>query len=388
MSQIITSILDNDLYKISMGQAVHHQYPNAIGKYVFTCRNKGVKLGFLAPLVTEQIEAMKILSLSQREECFLRQQLGFLTEDYLEYFRDYRFRPNQVNVENVNGDLSIEIDGLWFETIFWEVPILAIVNELYFRETTEITSIQGKGRANLTDKIALIRQYPRFVFAEFGTRRRYSKDWQQYVLEELKAHLPQLVGTSNIKFAMDFDIKPIGTQAHEWFMAHLGLVDNIEQAQKRALHVWLQEYDNCLGTALTDTFTTAAFFRDFGNVLANEFSGVRHDSGDAIEFGHNVINHYKNLGIDPRTKTIIFSDGLNVPSAIRIYKEFTGLIGVSFGIGTNLSNDLGATPLNIVIKLMELNGTPLVKLSDNAGKTMGDEEMVQKVKEAYKVRNR
>jgi nicotinate phosphoribosyltransferase len=180
-------------------------------------------------------------------------------------------------------------------------------------------------------------------------------------------------------------LKAIGTVAHEWFSAHLALVDNLRTAQKRAMHVWQQEYGTDLGTMLSDTFTTKAFFRDFDVVLASAASGVRHDSGDPIQFGYNVIAHYKKLGIDPRTKLIVFSDSLDIPNTVKIYKEFVGKVGVSFGIGTNLSNDLSSTPLNIVIKLVECNGKPVVKLSDNPTKAIGNPEMIEKVKKAYGV---
>ncbi len=395
MEQIITSILDTDLYKLTMQQCVFHQYPNATAKYVFKCRNKGIKLGFLAPLINEQIKTMANLSLTQNEEFWAREKLPFLTDDYFTYLRNYRFKPEQVNCYaekiSLNGnsknvipdsELIIEIEGPWVETILYEVPILAIVNELYFRETSEFKTIEGRGIQNLKDKMNLIRQYPTLTIAEFGTRRRYSGDWQKYILTELIRNCPQVVGTSNIKLAMDLNIKPIGTMAHEYISAHLALA-HMPVAQKRAMHVWLQEYGTNLGIALTDTFTSDAFLRDFDFVLANTFAGVRHDSGDPVEFGRKFIAHYKKLGIDPRTKTIVFSDGLDVPEAIRIYKEFTGLIGVSFGIGTNLTNDLGVTPLNIVIKLIECNGKNVCKLSDNPGKAMGDVKTVEIVKGIY-----
>jgi nicotinate phosphoribosyltransferase len=246
--------------------------------------------------------------------------------------------------------------------------------------------LRFEGENRLRNKIDIIRQYPRFTLTDFGTRRRYSARWQRYVVETLKQTCPQLVGTSNVKLALDLGIKPIGTVAHEFFSAHLALVDNIVEAQKRALHVWLQEYDNNLGHALTDTFTTDAFFRDFGVVLSNAFQGVRHDSGDPIEFGYKAIAHYKKMGIDPKTKSIVFSDGLDIPKAIEIYKEFAGLIGLGFGVGTNLTNDLGVTPLNIVIKLVECNGRPVVKLSDNPGKAIGDKGTIDKVKKAFGVK--
>jgi nicotinate phosphoribosyltransferase len=386
MEPIIDSILDTDLYKISMGQCVFHQFPNANVEYVFKCRNEGVKLGFLEEQIREQVNAMANIQLTQDEEVYLRNNLSFLSHDYIEYLRNYRFNPSDVVVANIDGELRLRIIGTWVKTILWEVPLLAIINGLYFRETTDFKSIEGNGIRNLKDKMNLIRQYPTLTIAEFGTRRRYSREWQKYVLKELIVNCPQVVGTSNVKLAMELGIKPIGTMAHEYFSALLALVDRLETSQKRALHVWLQEYGTNLGIALTDTFTVDAFLKDFDIVLAREFAGVRHDSGDPIVFGKKIIEHYQELGIDPKTKTIVFSDGLDVPEAIRIYKEFVGKIGVSFGIGTNLTNDLGATPLNIVIKLIECNGHPVVKLSDNPGKAIGDPEMIEKVKEAYRVK--
>lgn len=383
IEMIIKSMLDDDLYKFSMMQAVFHQYPNAEGEYEFKCRNEGVKLGFLEKQVRAEIKNLEKLQLTPAEYNFM-QGLGYFKKDYLDYLSEFRYNAKDCAVCcDDNGDLQIRIIGKWVETILFEVKVLAIVNELYFNHILKNIDSRKTGDFKLDAKIQMLKEYPRLTFAEFGTRRRRSAEWQMHVAKRLHEECPQMVGTSNVYLAMKLGIRPIGTQAHEWFMGHLGLVDNIDQAQKRALHVWLQEYDNELGTALTDTFTTDAFFRDFGIVLANEFSGVRHDSGDPIEFGYKVIEHYKSLGIDPRTKMIIFSDGLDIPKTIEIYKEFTGLIGVSFGIGTNLTNDVGVEALNIVIKLMELNGTPLVKLSDNIGKTMGLDEMVVKVRDAY-----
>lgn len=384
MEPIITSILDDDLYKFTMQQCLYHQHPKAEAEYSFKCRNKDVKLGFLAPFIREHITEMRRLYLSQDEEKYLS-GLSFMKQDYVAYLYDYRYDPSQVCVENVDGDLQIGVFGPWVETILWEVKLLAIVNQLYFEQTSEFKSIEGEGIRRLRDKINLIRQYPTFQFADFGTRRRYSRNWQRYVVEELHKNLPQLVGTSNVKLAMDLGIKAIGTQAHEWVSGNIALVDNIREAQKRALYVWLQEYGTNLGIALTDTFTTKAFFEDFDVTLANAFSGVRQDSGSCFEFGRNMIAHYKKLGIDPRTKTIVFSDGLDVPKAIAIYKEFTGLVGLSFGIGTNLTNSLGPEPLNIVIKLIQCNAKPVAKLSDNVTKAIGDNEVVEQIRKAYKL---
>ena len=384
MKPIIDSILQTDLYKMTMGQCVFHQYQNATVAYTFICRNKGVKLGFLADQIKEQIDSMKDLSLARYEKDYLG-TLSFMSHDYLNHLENFRFNPAQIECIDVKGDLVLNIKGKWFETILWEVPILAIVNQLYFEATSEFKTIEGEGNRRLRDKINLIRQHPRFIFADFGTRRRYSADWQRHVVETFHANCPQLIGTSNVKLAMECGIKPIGTMAHEWPSAHIALVDNIREAQKRAFYVWLQEYGSDLGIALTDTFTTKAFYKDFDRTLANGFSGVRQDSGDAITFGREMINHYKKINIDPRTKSIVFSDGLDVPKAIEIYKEFTGLVGLSFGIGTSITNDLGCDPLNIVIKLVECNGRPVVKISDNITKAIGDKDVINKIKIAYDI---
>ncbi len=386
MNQIITSILDSDLYKFTMQQYVFHQYPNVKVRYKFVCRNKDVKLGFLAAKVQEQVNSMKALALTLEASRFLS-TMNFLRSDYIDFLRGYRFNPDEVIIEGDEGaDLKIEIGGDWKNTILWEVPLLAIVNQLYFEATTDFEKIQSEGKTRLDTKIRQILEFPRFTFTDFGTRRRYSADWQKYILQTFKTYCSQnLVGTSNVQLAMDLGLKAIGTMAHEIFSAGLALVDRYEESQKRTLYTWLQEYNTDLGHALTDTFTTDAFFRDFKYILANSYQGVRHDSGDAIEFGHKVIEHYKKLSIDPRMKSIVFSDGLTIPKALEIYKEFTGLIGLGFGIGTSLTNDLGVDALNIVIKLVECNDQPVCKLSDNITKAIGDEKVIEEVRKAYKI---
>jgi len=385
MKQIINSILDTDTYKLTMQQCVYRQYPSATVHYKFVCRNKDVKLGFLMSKVQQEIDAIRNVRLQSDERDYLS-GIPFLRPDYINFLSGYRFDPdNQVYVgQTFDGDLEITIGGTWAETILWEVPLLAIVNELYFRETAPFTDeLRRVGENRLTEKIELIRQYPRFTLTDFGTRRRYSRKWQEHIVRGLRDCCTQLVGTSNVKLAMDLGVKAVGTVAHEFFSAHLALVDNIAEAQKRALYVWLQEYDTDLGHALTDTFTTKAFFQDFNKTLTNAFQGLRHDSGDPIEFGYKAIEHYKKMGVDPKTKSLVFSDGLDIPKAIQIYKEFTGLIGLGFGVGTNLTNDLGPTPLNIVIKLIECNGKGVAKISDNITKAIGDQDMIARLKTVY-----
>jgi nicotinate phosphoribosyltransferase len=393
MEPIIKSLLNTDLYKLSMLQAYYHQYPTATGRWVFKCRNKNVKLGFLAQDVAIQINMLKDLKLTSDESDYL-ESLGYFKEDFVDWLE----KDFQVDLDNLHisvdseGQLQIEVSGNLTHINILEVYILAIVNELYFRSIVEsqglkLVDLHSEGWRRILQKVNKLEDYPNLKFAEFGTRRRFSAEWQDFVVKELVSKAPQnIVGTSNVHLAMKYGIKPIGTVAHEWTMSHLGLVDNIDQAQSRALHVWQQEYGDQLGIALTDTFTSEAFFRDFQFPVARAYSGVRQDSGDPIEFGEKMIAHYQAIGIDPKRKDIIFSDSLNIDKAIKIWRHFAGRTGVSFGIGTSLSNDLGIPALNIVMKLLECNGTPLVKLSDDIGKAMGDKDMIERVKIAYKIK--
>jgi nicotinate phosphoribosyltransferase len=392
MEPIIKSLLDQDLYKLSMLQAYYHQYPNATGKWVFKCRNKDVKLGFLASEVAQQIGMLKNLKLTGEEAQYLL-SLGYFKNDFVAWLnRDFYVDLDKLIVSvDEDGQLEVSVEGKLTHVNILEVWVLAIVNELYFQKDLEennlkLVDIHSEGWCRLLQKVNQLHDYPNLKFAEFGTRRRYSAEWQDFAVKELVNKCPSnIVGSSNVYLAMKHGIKPIGTVAHEWTMSHLGLVDRIEQAQSRALHVWQQEYGDQLGIALTDTFTTDAFFRDFEFPVARAYAGVRQDSGDPIEFGNKMVAHYESIGIDPRRKDIIFSDSLNIEKAINIWRHFAGRVGVSFGIGTSLSNDVGRKPLNIVMKLLECNGTPLVKLSDDVGKAMGDPKMIDKVKRAYKV---
>lgn len=382
MDQIITSILDNDLYKFTMQQAVFYQYPLTDVEYQFNCRTKDVNLSFLAPSVRKQIDFMAGLTLLEVERRYLK-SIRFLKPDYIDFLSKFRFNPATVEVNAIDGQLTIRIFGKWYETILWEVPILAIVSELYFKKKVKnIVPVITEGRNRLADKIEQINFY-RLPLVDMGTRRRFSKKWQAEVVSALKTNCSSFIGTSNVYLAMINSVKVIGTQAHEWQMAHLGIVDNVAQAQKRAFHVWLQEYGTDLGIALADTFSSKAFFQDFDSVLANGFSGVRHDSGDPIKFGYQTIDHYQKLNINPKLKTIVFSDSLDIPKAINIYLEFVSKIGVSFGIGTNLTNDLGPKALNIVIKLSKSNGKPVVKISDSPGKILGDLKLAEELKKIY-----
>jgi len=385
--QIVTNFIDTDLYKLSMMQAVFHQYPNAKVRWEFKCRNKGVELGFIKNELNEQVKSWDNLRITKKEANYLR-TIPFFTEDFIQFLEnDFCLDSNRIYIENVGGDLVIEAMGTWLDTIWYEVPLLATVNELYFDNFDDNLKYMNAERI-LRNKLHLIKDYPTFKYAEFGTRRRFSKYWQEQALQIQMEMVPNnLVGVSNVKLAMDYNLKPIGTVAHEWTMAHLGIVDNISQAQKRALHVWQQEYGQKLGIALTDTFTSDAFFRDFDFNLARGYDGIRHDSGCPFEFGEKAIKHWESIGIDPRRKSVVFSDGLNFPLALDIWRRFIGRTGVSFGIGTNITNDFdGVKALAIVMKLLECNDQSCIKLSDDKGKNMGDPRMIEKVKKAYRVK--
>ncbi|MFA5313841.1 MAG: nicotinate phosphoribosyltransferase [Methanomassiliicoccales archaeon] len=384
MRPIIQSMTDDDLYKFTMQQVVFHQYPDVRAQFEFVCRNKDIKLGFLAKQITEEIENLGDLRLTDEEaQQFL--SMGFFRKDYVDFLRRFRYNQNLASFfERNDGTLGGIIEGTWLETILFEVKVLSIINELYFRAKYPFDNLmEENGYERLRQKVQLLKPYPRFMLTDFGTRRRYSSEWHQSVVEYLSKNCLNCIGSSNVYLARKFNLKAMGTMAHEFISAHLSISANIRESQKRALFSWLQEYDNNLGIALSDTFTSRAFFEDFGVTLSNGFTGVRHDSGDPIDFGWKVISHYKKMGIDPRTKMIVFSDGLNFPRAIEIFNTFAGLIGVSFGIGTNLSNDLGPEPINIVIKMVKCDNRYVVKLSDNLTKAIGDSAMIRKVKDVF-----
>ena len=390
---IIRHITDSDLYKFSQQQAVWRQYPNAVGRYELAVRTKNpaFPLADIVGEIKDEIMSFENLSLQSDEYFFVDSTMPWIKEDYLEWLSKFRFNPERdVKIGTTkDGGITVSPQGAWADNILYEVPVLAVIEELYCAKASGMSPEEADEEAikRLVGKVDLLSSHPSLKFTDFGTRRRYSRRVHGAVLAYLKSHCNNLVGTSNVRFAMEFDMVAIGTMAHEFIMAHLALVDRLDQAQKRALHVWQQEYCEALGTALTDTFTSKAFWDDFDSVLAKGFSGVRQDSGDPFRFGIDAIEHYKRLGIDPRTKSVIFSDSLDFPKMVELFEEFTGQIGVGFGIGTNLTNDVGLEPLSIVMKLMELNGTPLVKLSDVSGKTMGDKRMVDLVKKAYGVKS-
>lgn len=368
---IITSLLDTDKYKFSMQQVNLHQYPGAMAKYRFKCRNKDIDLTPLIGAIREQLALVSELKFTESELRYLAQE-PHLSKDYLDFLSDFTLDHRQVFVHAVNGGIDIYAEGPMLKTTLWEIYVLSIVNELWYRHTVQEPDFD-EGRHRLADKIKRIESEPGmegFNFTDFGTRRRFSKEWHADVLRTLRLKLPQyLVGTSNYHLARENDIKPIGTMAHEYLQTWQALGHPLD-AQRNAFNAWAQEFRGCLGDALTDVIGMDSFCEILDLYFAKQFDGFRHDSGDPKIWCEKLITRLQELGIDPKTKRAIWSDGLNVEKMIDLYKTFNGRIHTGFGIGTNLTNDLGYKPLNIVMKVVEVNGRPVAKLSDSAGKTM------------------
>jgi len=370
---IMESLLDTDLYKLTMQQAVFHQFPLANVRFKFKCRNEGVVFSQAhVDEINKEIEHLCSLTFDEKELDYLS-TIEFLKPDYIDFLRMFSMNDEYIKVKLNEGKLEIVIEGPWLHTILFETPVLAIVNEVYFRDCSKgLTAELSEGNNRLFKKIHMIQELgdPDFKFSEFGARRRYSRSWQYVVVRELAEAVPEnFVGTSNVYFAYKHNVNPIGTMAHEWIQAGQALM-NPRYSQKFMLQKWADEYRGELGIALSDTLGLDVFLKDFDSYFAKLFDGVRHDSGDPIRMGEKIIAHYKKLKIDPKSKTIVFSDSLTIPKAIEIYQHFKDRIKVSFGIGTNLTNDLGPDPLNIVIKMTHCNGQPVAKISDNEGKGM------------------
>ena len=381
---IITSLLDNDLYKFTMLQAMLHQFPQTHGVYRFRCRNNKDAAYPLADIqkdLEQQLDSLCELRFLPDELEYLR-SLRFIRSDFVDYLELFKLKRRFITVSTDDkGRLFIDIEGPMIQAMFFEVFVLAIVNELYFNALSNDSVIE-EGQRRLDAKVALLHQYaekqtqygqdtPPFIVADFGTRRRFSRRWQAHVVKTLHKAEPKIVGgTSNVYLAKQLGMTPIGTMAHEFMQAFQALDVRLRDSQKAALEAWVHEYRGDLGIALTDVVGMDAFLRDFDLYFAKLFDGLRHDSGDPYIWGDKAIAHYEKLKIDPKTKILTFSDGLNLEKAWELHQYFKGRIRTSFGIGTNLTNDMGITPINIVLKLVECNGQPVAKLSDSPGKTM------------------
>lgn len=380
----LPSILDNDFYKFTMQYAVMSLFPKAKAKYHFINRGQHPCPPGFADVLRASVNSMQDLRLTKQEKEFLTITCPYLSPVYLDFLEGYRYDPHEVQIEQNGEELSVSIEGFWYRTILWEVPILSLISENYYCQHDLHRNTNEQVFKTTEEKIKKLNELGVTV-AEFGTRRRHSFAVHDVVVGALKKFGENtFVGTSNVYLAMKHNTKPIGTHAHEWFMFHAARY-GFKMANILGLEHWVDVYRGDLGIALSDTYTSKVFFEQFDKKFAKLFDGMRHDSGDAIEFARQAIEHYQKLGINPLTKTIIFSDALNYEKVKRIVNFCRGKIGMSFGIGTNLTNDVGLQPLNIVIKLSESYPEggpwiPVVKLSDEKGKYTGEERMIQLAK--------
>ena len=374
MKRIINSLLENDLYKFSMGQAIYHQFANYKTTWSFKCRNKDVK--FTKAMVEEirsQIKQYCSLRFKEEELEYLN-SIIWIKGNYVDFLRIWnpRFEDFEISDDDECG-LKIQTKGTWLNTSMYEVPTLAIVNEVYFKMKYDYDSLFKDFKERLNNKIDFVKGNPIGSFSEFGLRRRLSAEAQDLAIKTLSKtnyHDSIFVGTSNVYLAKKYKLTPVGTMAHEWIMC-VGQGDhkhNPAYSNYYAFEAWVKEYGVLNGIALTDTITTDCFLRDFKLTNSTLFSGVRHDSGDPIKWAKKIIKHYSNLGIDPKNKTLLFSDSLDFTKANYIYDTLKNQCKVAFGIGTYISNDTKAEALNIVMKVTKCNGMDVAKISDVKGK--------------------
>lgn len=382
---ILPSILDNDFYKFTMQSAVVKLFPYVKSKYEFINRGEHSFPDGFGDALRESVNAMAKLKLTKDEKQFLIETCPYLNPAYIDFLAGYRYDPSEVVISQEGDKVNVHVIGYWYRTILWEVPLLALISELYYKYTHQERWTNEKIVANTNDKTNLFNELG-VQYAEFGTRRRHSYNVHRKVVEVLSTHNKEgFIGSSNVHMAMLYGVKPIGTHAHEWFMFHAARY-GYKMANAMGLENWVEVFRGDLGVALSDTYTTEVFFKQFDKKFAKLFDGVRHDSGDPIEFANKTIAHYESHGINPLFKFIIFSDGLNPQKVKSITEATQGKIGISFGIGTNLTNDVGLKPMNIVIKLTDvmydnLEWIPAVKLSDEPGKHTGKPEVIRLAKE-------
>lgn len=380
---VMRSLLETDLYKFTMWQALLHSHPAAHAEYRFVCRNEpDIPLAQLLPQLEIELDRLCSLRFEEEELDYLR-SLRFIKSDFVDFLSVFRFQRRFLSVRTDGPRLVVEARGPMAHVMGFEIFVLYIINELYFRQRPTGPEFFAVMQTRLQQKIDLLQKYcaallpgvPPFVFFDFGLRRRYSAAWHESVVQALAQGLPSCFrGTSNVYLARKFGLTPIGTMAHEYLQAYQAFGSRLRDFQKCALEGWVQEFRGDLGVALTDVVGMDAFLRDFDLYFAKLFDGLRHDSGDPIAWGEKAIEHYRKLRIDPATKRLVFSDGLNIPRALEIHRHFSGRIPTSFGIGTDLSNDTLHRPLNIVMKLVSCDGQPVAKLSDSPGKTLCEDE--------------
>jgi len=387
LKQIINSLLETDMYKFSMGQAIYHQFPEYTTRWQFRCRNNDAKFTKeMVDEIKEQIKAYCELRFTEEELEYLL-SIPWMKKSYVNFLRLWHPRYEDFDIHFVPGSagslsrgISIEAEGAWLNTSMYEIPVLAIVNEVYFRMNYNYNEllIEFKRQANEKVSALISGKYQIGAFSEFGIRRRLSAEAQEYIVKMLKNGNfyfanSRFVGTSNVYLAKKFDLTPVGTMAHE-FATCVGEGNhmlNPAYANHYAMEAWVKEYKTQNGIYLTDLIGTDVFLRDFDLTYATLFSGVRHDSGDPIEWGEKILEHYNKLKIDPHTKTLLFSDTLDFEKAHKIYDYFASKAKVAFGIGTYLAGcpEFGDVhPLNIVMKVVECNDSPVAKISDAPGK--------------------
>jgi len=375
---IIDSLLDTDLYKFTMMQVVLHQFPGAQVEYRFKCRTPGVDLTPDVESIRREVADLCTLRLTEGELDYLR-GLRFVKSDFVDFLALFQLNTKYIRIEPIAdrpGEIDVGIRGPWLHTILFEIPVLAIINEVYFRRTVPAPDF-AEGRRRLRTKIALVRDdatLSEVRIADYGTRRRFSRSWHDEVLRTLKSDLREnLAGTSNVMYARAHGLIPLGTMAHEYLQACQALGPRLRDSQTFGFETWAREYRGDLGIALSDVYGMDAFLRDFDMYFCKLFDGARHDSGDPIQWGERLIAHYQHNRVDPRTKTLVFSDGLSFGRVIELYRRFRGRARLAFGVGTHLTNDLGYTPLQIVIKMVRCNGQPVAKLTDSPEKNMCDD---------------
>lgn len=387
-----------DFYKATMSQIAYEQYPKSSVTFELKNRSKESLLEYVDPNVLQ--ERLNIIA----KRGFSEDELNYLSnilvgdnhlfyESYIAYLKNNSLPMAYVSVNQELSDLKVQSNGDWPLVTFWETVVMAEINELYFdtyvrKNNLDTIALYDSGDARLTDKIEVIKNNPKIKFVDFGTRRHFSYRWQKYVVERLANELPgQFIGTSNIGLANHLGIMPVGTFAHEMPMIYAALADknhtSIKESHGTMLDDWYKRYNGALSIALTDTFGSSFFFADFGAERAATWRGLRHDSGDPIEFGEKTLNFYKQNAIDPKTKTIVFSDGLKIDDIVRLQAYFDGQINTVFGWGTSLTNDLGLPALNIVMKATAVDGYKTVKLSDTVGKHTGDQISIERYKNEF-----
>lgn len=370
---IVNSLLDQDLYKYTMAQVVLHQFPNAWVKYKFKCRNSNVDLVPFKNKIDEELDHLCTLRFKDDELEYLS-NLRFMKPDFIQFLKLFQFNRDYINVSVNNGKLEITAEGPWLHTIFYEIFVLEIVQELYMKSMDGMIDRDDR-IARLEAKMEKLEEYANRkgvmpTIIDFGARRRASYSWHDVVVSKL-AFKNLIVGTSDVKLAMVHNLKPIGTFAHEFVQAFQGLgTCQLKDSQINAFDSWVREYRGDLGIALSDTLGTKKFLKDFDMFFAKLYDGIRLDSGDPWEIGDRIIQHYETMNIDPKTKSLVFSDGLDIPTVMELFDYFYGRINCSFGVGTNLTNDMNIPALQNVMKLVKVNGNPVAKISDNPSKTM------------------